>query len=247
MQGIKNRPFIDASSFLPMEDLKLLEKEICLGIAKSKINSGIYGPGVKDEEVFKSVIGLFQKYANSGNTDDLLILKELNFDQLSTFFKLYEGMYSASTVVYIRDFIEQKSFKSYQKKAKADATKYTDNAKNFPNLIKWIERLPFEEIGRVLFFIHEHDCKLLIHRDGPAYFPHKNEFLWLNPVGKKLFFIYDETKDQKHYINTSAAFFNDLDMHGGDPIPTMSWSLRIDGKFTNDFRKQLNIDDLENY
>jgi hypothetical protein len=247
MQGIKNLPFIDAAPFLPIDELRELEKEICIGIAKSKINAGIYGPGIKNEEIFKSMIGLIKKYSISNDINDQKMLKELSFDQLAIFFKLYENMYSASTVVYIRDFLEQKSFKSYIKKAKADATGYTDNAKNFPNLIKWISKLPFTEVGRTLFFLHEHDCKLLIHRDGPSYTPHKNEFLWFNPVGKKTFFIYDELNDKKHFVNTSAAFFNDLDMHGGDPVDSMSWSLRIDGVFTPEFRKQLGIENLEKY
>jgi hypothetical protein len=247
MQGIKNQPFVDAAPFLPMDELKDLEREICLGIAKSTINSGIYGPGVRDEKTFKSVIGLYTQYAMSASLEDKRILTQLNFNQLSTFFKLYEGMYSASTVVYIRDFIEEKSLKTYKRKAEAAATTFTDNTKNFPNLMKWLEKLPFTEMGRILFFIHEHDCKLLIHRDGPEYTPHKNEFLWLNPCGKKSFFIHDGKTGERHYVSTTAAFFNDLDEHGGDPGSTMTWSLRIDGKFTDEFRKQLGIDGLSAY
>jgi hypothetical protein len=244
MQGIKNKPFIDAAPFLPMDELMSMEKEICLGIAKSKINAGIYGPGVRNEDQYKSIISLIQHYSKS---NDRCLLENLTLDQMSMFFKLYEGMYSASTVVYIRDYKDKKSLSTYMKKAQADATYYTDNAQFFPNLIPWIEKLPFDEIGRVLFFIHEHDCTLLTHRDGPRYVPHKNEFLWLNPCQKKSFFIYDDKNDVKHYVDTTAAFFNDLDEHGGDPVPRMTWSLRIDGKFTKKFRKQLKIDQLQQY
>jgi len=247
MQGIQKKPFVDAAPFLPIDELKLLEKEICLGIAKSKINAGVYGPGVREEEKFKSVIGLIRKYAQTGNPQDREIISTMSLDQLSVFFKLYEGMYSASTVVYIRDFIDKKSLTAYQKKAREDSTYSTDNAQHFPNLLKWIDKLPFVEIGRVIFFIHEHGCDLPIHKDGPKYVPHQNEFLWLNPCGKKMFFIYDDETGVKHYVDTTAAFFNDLDEHGGDPVSTMTWSLRIDGKFTEEFRKQLGIDKLEHY
>ena len=55
-----------------------------------------------------------------------------------------------------------------------------------------------------------------------------------------------ETKN-KTYINSRAAWWNDQDWHGGERIMEQSYSLRIDGKFTNDFRKKLGIDHLENY
>jgi len=244
MQGIKNKPFIDAAPYLPMDELQSLEKEICLGIARSKINAGIYGPGIRNEERYKSTINLIQQYMSSENRSDL---DGMTLDQMSVFFKLYEGMYSASSVVYIRDFKDKKSLATYMKKAQADSTYYTDNAKFFPGVVKWLERLPFKEIGRVIFFIHEHDCNLLIHRDGPKYIPHQNEFLWLNPCQKKSFFIYNEDTDERHYVDTPAAFFNDLDEHGGDPNPEMTWSLRVDGKFTEKFKKQLGIAGLKNY
>ena len=57
----------------------------------------------------------------------------------------------------------------------------------------------------------------------------------------------DEDTKEKHYINTPAAFFNDLDMHGGNSCATMTWSLRIDGKFNQKFKEQLGIDKLDTY
>ena len=243
MQGINNKPFIDAAPFLPMDELESMEREICFGIAKSKIEAGIYGPGVKNEEKYKSMLGLMQQYSNTQEGKD--IISSLSLDQLSTFFKLYEGMYSASSVVYIRDL---KNKSNYAKKALEDATYYTENSQNFPTLLNWIkEKLPFEEIGRIIFFIHEHNCELLLHRDGPGYISHRNEFLWLNPCKKKTFYIHDEKTGERHYVNTGAAFFNDLDEHGGDANTSMTWSLRIDGIFKKEFRQQLGISHLKYY
>jgi hypothetical protein len=48
-------------------------------------------------------------------------------------------------------------------------------------------------------------------------------------------------------LNTRAAWWNDVDWHGGERIMEQSYGLRIDGKFTQDFRKQLGIDHLEIY
>jgi hypothetical protein len=244
MNGIDKKPYIDCQELVDIYYLKSNYKDICLQIAKSKIQQGVYGPGLLKEEEFGSYIKFMRKYLK----EDPKTISSLNRDQQNIFFKLYEGMFSASTVSYIRNFKDPMSLKSYLRKATADGTIWTENKELFTDLINWIyTQLPFEEIGRILFFIHEHHCEIPIHRDGISYQPHKNEFLWINPKGDKKFFIYNEDTSEKNYVNTSVAFFNDLDYHGGDPVSSMSWSLRVDGKFTDKFRKQLKIDHLTTY
>ena len=247
MKGINEQPYVDASAFIDMETISSLEKEICYGIARSNVQAGIYGPGIKNVEQYGNFLGLSAKYAKiSIPSEERSVYESLNRNQRALFFKLYEELYSASTVVYLRTFTEL-GINSYTDKGKASKTKFTDNAQFFPKTLEWISKLPFKEVGRVLFFIHEHDCKLLTHRDGTQYTPHSNEFLWINPCGNKNFFIYDEENDVEHTVNSKAAFFNDLDMHGGNPNNKMTWSLRVDGIFTDEFRKQLGIDQLTSY
>lgn len=244
MTGIDNKPFIDCQPFVDISYLENNYKEICLNIAKSHIQQGVYGPGVFKEDEYGSYIKYMRKYLK----EDPTMVTGLTRDQQNIFFKLYEGMFSASTVCYIRNFKDPASLKSYLRKSTADGTDWTENKEIFSELIEWIyTQLPFTEVGRILFFIHEHHCEIPIHRDGTNYHPHTNEFLWINPRGTKKFFIYNEETGEKNYVTTPVAFFNDLDLHGGDPINSMSWSLRVDGTFTDDFRKQLKIDHLTTY
>ena len=77
--------------------------------------------------------------------------------------------------------------------------------------------------------------------------PHKSEFIWINPMGLKKFYIYDEDKNIRHDVTSKAVFFNDLDMHGGEPNSQMTWTLRIDGVFTQQFKEKLGITHLKNY
>ena len=63
----------------------------------------------------------------------------------------------------------------------------------------------------------------------------------------KTFYVYDEATKEKHYVNAPAAFFNDLDMHGGEVSQSMNWSLRIDGVFSEEFRKKLDINNIKIY
>jgi hypothetical protein len=247
MNGINGKPFVVADQFIDLKGLEELEKEICYGIAQSDIQAGIYGPGIKDSSKYGSYLGHSFRYAKQSMSDrERTAYESLTRNQRALFFKLYEGMYSASTVTYIREF-KEKSITSYLAKGTEAGTDFTENAKYFPKLIDWIYKLPFSEVGRVIFFMHEHDCQLLTHRDGRKYEPHHNEFLWLNPIGKKNFFVYNENTDEKHIVAGKAIFFNDLDMHGGLPVDRMTWTLRVDGKFTDEFRKQLGIDHLETY
>ncbi len=248
MRTIGGKPYIDCAPFIDMEGLKQLEVEICLGIAKSGPRAGIYGDGIKDESIRGSWVKFNQQVQRGQHG---VAIKEqiesLDANERSTFFKLYFGLYNPSSTVYIRTFKDGFTSEGYAKKASRDGTVFTNNAQYFPNLIKWIDSLPFEEYGRVLFFIHEHDCELLAHRDGPFYRPHKNEFLWLNPCSDKKLYVLDEDTNERHYIETDAAFFNDLSVHGGDRYPRMTWSLRVDGIFTDSFREQLGISNLTSY
>ena len=246
--GINNEPYLDVSPYIDINGLKSMHKEICFGLAKSKSNTTIYGPGLGDLSYRKSFIDLAKQYNNSDDTFDKEIFKTLDWDQRAVFFKLYEDMYNASRVVTLRDMPAEKRLENYFSKGKASFTESTSNAQHFPKLIDWIYKLPiFSEIGRIIFFLNEHDCSLQVHMDSPKQHPHRDEFVWINPTGKKRFWILDPETKEKTYVESSAAFFNSMDWHGGDAIPTYEYSLRIDGKFTDDFRKQLGISHLETY
>lgn len=138
--------------------------------------------------------------------------------------------------------------------------KLTEEAAYFPNVVKWVEKTItdgiFEHIGRVIFFHCEHDGIPFEHRDLDAnngvwddkqYSPHRNEFIHIRPNLKKPFYLWDPEKKNRIYINARAAWWNDQDWHGGDRTIDQSYGLRIDGKFTDDFRKMLGIDHLGTY
>jgi hypothetical protein len=78
-------------------------------------------------------------------------------------------------------------------------------------------------------------------------FPHRNEFIHIRPNTTKAFYLWDPTTKNKTYLNTRAAWWNDQDWHGGERIMEQSYGLRIDGKFTDEFRKKLGIDHLDTY
>ena len=126
---------------------------------------------------------------------------------------------------------------------------------HFPGVVKWVESLKqqniIEHIGRVIFFVSESSSKPFEHRDldadTPAYTDHNIEFIHIRPNTKRGFYIWDPQTKRKHYVNSHACFFNDQDWHGGEFSMEQEYGLRIDCKFTQEFKKQLGIDHLGHY
>ena len=137
------------------------------------------------------------------------------------------------------------------------ARKLTPEAEYFPGVVQWVEDMIedhiFEHIGRVIFFHCEADGIPFEHRDLDArngidvVTPHRNEFIHIRPNTKKAMYLWDPESKNKTYLNTRAAWWNDVDWHGGEKIMEQSYSLRIDGKFTEQFRAELGIDHLDSY
>lgn len=134
--------------------------------------------------------------------------------------------------------------------------KLTDEAQHFPNVVKWVESMVgtiFEDIGRVIFFHCEADGLPFEHRDLDAkngvnvVEPHRNEFIHIRPDTRNQFYIWDPETKCKYGLNTRAAWWNDVDWHGGNRVMAQTYSLRIDGKFTDEFRNKLGISHLESY
>ena len=191
----------------------------------------------KDDPIYQGGIDLFKDFSN---------YKQRN--KFTRYLKMAMGAYDP----YIYYFLwEEGSWDD-----RTAPRKLTEEAAYFPNVVKWVEQLQgtvFEHIGRVIFFHCEADGIPFEHRDLDAkngidvVKPHRNEFIHIRPNTKKAMYLWDPESKDKTYLNCRAAWWNDVDWHGGEQIMEQSYSLRIDGKFTETFRKQLGIDHLETY
>ncbi len=191
----------------------------------------------KDDPIYQGGIDLFKDFNN---------YKQRN--KFTRYLKMAMGAYDP----YIYYFLwEEGSWDD-----RTAARKLTEEAAYFPNVVKWVEQLQgpvFEHIGRVIFFHCEADGIPFEHRDLDAnngvdvVKPHRNEFIHIRPNTKKAMYLWDPESKNKTYLNTRAAWWNDVDWHGGEKIMEQSYSLRIDGKFTEEFRKKLGIEHLDTY
>jgi hypothetical protein len=141
---------------------------------------------------------------------------------------------------------------------------WVDYIDQFPNLKNFIENdLPLDNIGVVTVFYNEHFVPQCYHRDfnyfpfemgnKPETFPHRQELIWFRFELDRPFYLFDidETNGnikQQVPVEGYSAFFNHHNWHGSfDNYPYSSVTVKVEGKFTDEFRKQIGIDNLEYY
>ena len=266
LRGINNKPYYDLVEYLDMDGFDKLQSEIYTGfaLAREYAKEGTWmKPGFTWEDSSYIVNWKPIPYAldeflklpddNIIKIEGLKLYKDLHDYKSRNIFTRYLKMAMGAYDPYIYYFLwEEGSWDD-----KTLPRKLTNEAKYFPNTVRWVEQTIenniFEHIGRVLFFHCEAGGIPFEHRDLDAKngvnvtYPHRNEFIHIRPNTKKAMYVWDpETKD-KTYINTRAGWWNDQDWHGGGSIMEQSYSLRIDGKFTEEFRSKLKINHLENY
>jgi hypothetical protein len=266
IRGINGKTYFDMESFLDMQTFDKLQPEIIRGFAEARpyAKEGTWmAPGFTFEEMsytphWKPIYQALAEYLALPDDDPIKqggwdLYTNIKDHQTRNKFTRYLKMALGAYDPYIYYFLwEEGSWDD-----RTTPRKLTEEAAYFPNVVKWVESTInqgiFEHIGRVIFFHCDHDGIPFEHRDLDAKngmnvtFPHRNEFIHIRPNTKKAFYIWDPSTKNKTYINTRAAWWNDQDWHGGEKIIEQSYSLRIDGKFTEEFRKRLDINYLDNY
>lgn len=269
IQGINKIPYIDMEKYLDMETFNKLQPEIIRGFAEARefAKEGTWmKPGFKLKDMsykhnWKPVYQAMEEFIQLPDTDPIKqggidLYRDFKNYKIRNKFTRYLKMAMGAYDPYIYYFLwEEGSWDD-----RTAARKLAEEATYFPNVVKWVENTItdriFEHIGRVIFFHCEADGIPFEHRDLDAkngvfdkdyYTPHRNEFIHIRPNTKKAFYIWDPDTKNKIYLNTRAAWWNDQDFHGGEKIMEQSYSLRIDGKFTESFREKLGISHIEAY
>jgi hypothetical protein len=266
IKGINNQPYIDLEQYLDMDTFDKLQPEIYRGFAEARefAKEGTWmEPGFTFKDMsypiyWKPIYQAIQEFLalpddnpiKQGGIDLYRDFKDYKIrNKFTRYIKHAMGAYDP----YVYYFLYEEGNWDHRG---APRTK-TEEAQFFPNVVNWVEQTLeagiFEHIGRVIFFHVEADGIPFEHRDLDAkngvdvIKPHRNEFIHIRPNTKKAFYIWDPEKKNKIYLNTRVAWWNDVDWHGGEQIMEQSYSLRIDGKFTDAFRKKLGIDHIDLY
>lgn len=120
---------------------------------------------------------------------------------------------------------------------KTEAWELTAAAREFSGLMDFIDTLPFKSRGRMLV-IYDDSGKIV-----PAHRDHLdtetcNEFFWFRTNFKKPLYMLNPATSEKKYVRSYSAWFDSVNQyHGCDAADGLSFSIRVDGKFTDEFRE----------
>jgi hypothetical protein len=71
-----------------------------------------------------------------------------------------------------------------------------------------------------------------------------SEFIHVKTDCDRPFYIIDPDTGDRVFMNTRAAWWNETVWHGGLPIQRPTYTLRINGTFTDEFRTRIGADNI---
>ena len=113
----------------------------------------------------------------------------------------------------------------------------TEAASEFSELMAFISTLPFKATGRMLIMYDDAPRPVPAHRDHLEV-DICHEFVWFRTNLRKPFYVLDHRTGERQYVSSHSAWFDTVNQfHGSDPVEGLTFSVRVDGHFTDDFRR----------
>jgi hypothetical protein len=115
----------------------------------------------------------------------------------------------------------------------------TEAAEEFRPLMDFIDTLPFESKGRILIIYDAGGHAVPAHRD------HEredicHEFIWFRTNLSKPLYMLNHLTGEKLSVDSYTAWFDTVNQyHGSDATGQLSFSVRVDGRFTDEFRSRI--------
>ena len=109
----------------------------------------------------------------------------------------------------------------------------------FPLLMEFIRTLPFKATGRMLIMYDTEARPVPAHRDHiETELCH--DFIWFRTNKKKPFYMLNHKTGEKKYVESYSAWFDSVNQfHGSDACDGLSFSVRVDGIFTDEFKARI--------
>jgi len=128
---------------------------------------------------------------------------------------------------------------SYFDLDRTDVWKPGEAASDFPLLMDFIATLPFTSTGRMLIMFDDEPREVPAHRDHIE-IDCLHEFIWFRTNLSKPLYMLDHHSGAKKHIASYSAWFDTVNQfHGSDPVAGLTFSIRVDGRFTDDFRAKV--------
>ena len=112
----------------------------------------------------------------------------------------------------------------------------TDAATEFALLTEFITTLPFRATGRMLVMYDDAPNPIPAHRDHVDT-EVLHDFVWMRTNDSKPFYLLNCDTNEKKFIEGYTAWFDTVNQfHGGDASEGLTFSIRVDGVFTDEFK-----------
>jgi hypothetical protein len=209
------------------------------GLIEKKVDSQITYPSYKSFDEFIDLERL--KSLDEYITDRIKkrINAELDYRFMNTF-RLNDSApeMPGQSVVFLSESVRPYYYYDLDK---PELWKRTAAAAEFSQLIDFIETLPFKGTARMLVIYDD------VPREVPAHRDHVDsevcsDFIWFRTNLKKPFYLLNHQTNEKVYVDSYSAWFDTVNQfHGADSCDGLSFSIRVDGQFTEEFKKQIPI------
>jgi hypothetical protein len=243
--------YYDLESQIDMEGLEKLHFKICIGISKSRKfpttriiphyeMTGQFREAVDFKNLESNrILNVADETAPNLDKEELEIYNKMSYDEKRHFMEIYCKGYRDGDYIPIthKNPKSNDSFSAFYKEHNLPSF----NMQYFPELMDWIiHKTPFIHLGRIMLFKTTHYLHTDMHFDRrDNWNDGRHHFIWFNPFKMKKFFLVDGY--EKIYIESKAVFFDMSFMHGSDPTPFSTYSLRIDGQLSEEFCKANDI------
>lgn len=248
----KNRlPIVSMDQYIDHSRDQELHIECCKGLALSEeYKMGMVYGGIPPEEVarfgghdcWSEMLIDIEKYDPTGVHRAALkeVIEQSPGKEMQAMYKYAYFAMGAVIPWFFALYLKKNDFG----KKTQDLGQWTEAAKLFPNVVDYINQLPFKTVGRVLFFTTYPNAGVVIHRDSVVAEHRDHNINLFFASGGRPSFIWNEKTKEKTYLDKNARsyFFNNRDYHGVDPEPVFRYTLRVDGTFTDELCDQLGLE-----
>lgn len=128
---------------------------------------------------------------------------------------------------------------NYYNLDRAELWEPTEEAEEFAPLMEFIATLPFAATARILIMYDGSGRAVSAHKDHDS--PELcHEFIWFRTNLGKPFYMLDPKTGERLTVAGHAAWFDTVNQfHGADATGELSFSVRVDGRFSDELRKRI--------
>jgi len=238
--GPSGQPFVSFDDLIDTSEFNELHEDVMVGLSTIDQNHMTWG---KFSGSFPEEKGI---YENIILEDEYLTSPDLTEKEIA----LFKGMKKQEIRKYLyfsKGILKPWAFTVYLKTSPFnEKTKnnlvWDAPAEKFPKIKSFVECLPFESVGRVMFFCTDAFRDVPVHRDD---YPKKHSDHSINIFfdGWRPSYIYNPKTKEKSYLKQGCRSyaFNNRDYHGVDAENRFRYTLRVDGTFTKDIIEKIGL------